>query len=152
LNKAIILIPIIVLLVGAGFYLAFLQKPGDTIPTTNPDTTTPGTTPTQPTTPPTKVINVVKYKTASCLDAQGTGLEAFSLLIPSDWTFEGEVTWLLDNPIMPATAQFSVRNPDNTVEFEGLPNQSMFWTDNPPHPIREPTRLPILRGPSYGAT
>jgi hypothetical protein len=31
---------------------------------------------------------------------------------------------------MPATAQFSVRN-SSTVEFEGFPNQSMFWTDNP---------------------
>ncbi len=50
---------------------------------------------------------------------------------PTDWTFDGQVTWLLDNPIMPATAQFSVRNPDDTVEFEGFPTQSMFWTDNP---------------------
>ena len=129
MNKAVIVAPIIIILAAAGIYIAFLQNPGGSTPTTIPPTPTPSTTPTP--TPPAKVVNVVKYKTASCVDTQGTGLEAFSLLIPSDWTFEGEVTWLLNNPLMPATAQFSVRNPDSTVEFEGFPNQSMFWTNNP---------------------
>jgi hypothetical protein len=131
MNKTLVLMPIIVLVVAAGLYFVFLQKPGDTTPTSNPGGTTPSPKPTPTTTPPAKVVNVVKYKTASCIDAQGTGIEAFSMLIPSDWTFEGEVTWVLNNPIMPATARFSVRNPNGTVEFEGLPNHSMFWTDNP---------------------
>ena len=140
MNKAVIVAPIIIILAAAGIYIAFLQKPGGSTPTTIPPTPTPSTTPTP--TPPAKVVNVVKYKTASCVDTQGTGLEAFSLLIPSDWTFEGEVTWLLNNPLMPATAQFSVRNPDNTVKFEGFPNQSMFWTNNP---LIQYTNPPVSR-------
>jgi hypothetical protein len=73
----------------------------------------------------------VKYKTASYVDTMGVGTTAFSILIPTDWQFEGNINWILDNPVMPATANIRVWNPSGTEEFDVFPNQALFWTDNP---------------------
>jgi hypothetical protein len=74
---------------------------------------------------------VVKYKTVSYVDTEGIGTKAFSLLIPSDWQFEGNVNWVLDNPMMPGTVNIRVWNPTGTEELDVFPNQAFFWTDNP---------------------
>jgi hypothetical protein len=55
--------------------------------------------------------SLFRLKKFSYVDRQGIGGEAFSLLIPSDWDFQGGITWRLDNPGMPAVAQFTVKNP-----------------------------------------
>jgi hypothetical protein len=68
-----------------------------------------------------------------CIDHKGIGTEAFSLLIPADWKFDGGVRWVLDNPGMPATARFTVKSPAGPEAMEVFPNQAMFWTDNPMH-------------------
>ncbi|MDY6987510.1 MAG: hypothetical protein SWQ30_05570 [Thermodesulfobacteriota bacterium] len=72
----------------------------------------------------------LRFKTFSYLDRQGTGIEAFRMLIPSDWQFEGGIKWVLDNPGMPASASFRVWNPTGTEEFEVFPTQPFFWTNN----------------------
>ncbi len=77
-----------------------------------------------------KQSRVMKFKTLTYIDEQGTGIEAFRMIIPSDWKFEGGIRWILDNPSMPAIAQFRVYNPDELQEFEVFPNQPFFWTTN----------------------
>lgn len=72
----------------------------------------------------------VKFKIFSYIDKEGTGTEAFSMLMPSEWKFEGGVKWVLDNPSMPASAGFRVFNPNGKEEFEVFPNQPFFWTNN----------------------
>ena len=76
-------------------------------------------------------VTLIKLKTISYIDQQGIGTEAFKMLIPSDWQFEGGIRWVLDNPTMPAITQFRVWNPKGTEEFRVFPNQAFFWTDNP---------------------
>jgi hypothetical protein len=73
---------------------------------------------------------VLRLKKFSYMDRQGIGGEAFSLLIPSEWEFQGGITWKLDNPGMPAVAEFTVRNPKGFEALEVFPNQAMFWTNN----------------------
>jgi len=75
----------------------------------------------------------LRFKTFSYLDREGIGIEAFRLLIPSDWKVEGGIRWILDNPGMPAVASFRVMDPKGANEFEVFPNQSFFWTNNPMH-------------------
>jgi len=77
-----------------------------------------------------QAADAVRLKKFSYVDAKGIGCEAFSLLIPAGWRFSGGVDWVLDNPGMPATARFTVRNPSGSEELEVFPNQAMFWTDN----------------------
>jgi len=74
--------------------------------------------------------NVLKFKKYTYIDQQGTGLEAFSFLMPSDWVFEGGMTWILDNPAMPAVTAFRVYNPKGKADFEVFANHCYFWTNN----------------------
>ena len=74
--------------------------------------------------------NIIKLKTVSYIDQQGTGKEAFKLLIPADWQYEGGIQWDISNPTMPAVSQFRVWNPKGAEQFQVLPNQAFFWTDN----------------------
>jgi hypothetical protein len=74
--------------------------------------------------------NLIKLKTINYIDQQGTGTEAYSLLIPTNWQYEGGVQWMLEPPNMPAITQFRVWNPQGTEEFSVFPNQALFWTDN----------------------
>jgi hypothetical protein len=74
---------------------------------------------------------VARFKKYSYIDQQGTGLEAFSFLMPSDWKFEGGMRWILDNPAMPSVTAFRVYNPKGKEEFEVFPNHCFFWTNNP---------------------
>jgi hypothetical protein len=74
--------------------------------------------------------NITKFKTVSVLDQQGIGIEAFSLLVPAEWQFEGGLRWVMDNPGMPAISNFRVTNPRSKELFELFPSQAFFWTDN----------------------
>lgn len=102
---------------------SFLNSP---TPNQNPNTSqTPS--PTSITT----TENLFRFKTEKYVDTEGIGTNAFSLLIPSDWQFEGTVIWNLDNTMMPATAYIRAWNPSGSEEFNVFPNQAFFWTDNP---------------------
>jgi hypothetical protein len=79
------------------------------------------------------LLRPLQFKTQVCIDRSGTGIEAFRMLIPKEWVFEGGIRWILDNPGMPATASLRVRDTSGGAEFEVLPNQPFFWTDNQMH-------------------
>ena len=74
--------------------------------------------------------NILRFKKYSSVDHQGTGIEAFSFLIPDTWKFEGGIQWILDNPAMPAVSSFKVYNPAGKEQFEAFPNHCYFWTTN----------------------
>ncbi len=74
--------------------------------------------------------STVRFKTFKYIDKQGIGIEAFSLLIPADWQFEGGIQWMLDNPAMPAVSAFRVTNSKGSEEFEAFPNHMFFWTNS----------------------
>jgi hypothetical protein len=75
--------------------------------------------------------HVLRCKKYSYVDQQGTGLEAFSFVMPSDWKFEGGMHWILDNPAMPSVTAFKVFNPKGKEQFEVFPNRCFFWSNNP---------------------
>lgn len=66
-----------------------------------------------------------------CNDPQGFGIEAFTMLAPAGWRFEGGVKWVLDNPAMPARAAFRIFNPDGREEFEASPAMGFAWSTSP---------------------
>lgn len=74
--------------------------------------------------------DIMRFKKFSYIDIQGTGLEAFNFLKPSDWQFDGGITWILDNPAMPSVTAFRVFNPQGKAQFEVFPNHCFFWTNN----------------------
>jgi len=74
--------------------------------------------------------NGLRLKKYTYIDLQGTGIEAFSFLMPSDWEFEGGMQWILDNPAMPSVTAFNVYNPNGKEQFEVFPNHCFFWSSN----------------------
>lgn len=70
------------------------------------------------------------FKSFKYIDKDGIGIEAFEMLIPYSWNFEGGIKWVMDNPGMPASASFKIYNPAGSEEFEVFPNQPFFWTNN----------------------
>jgi hypothetical protein len=73
----------------------------------------------------------MRFKPFHYIDEQGIGIKAFSMLIPSDWSFEGGIQWIFDNPGAPAVASFRVRSPAGDAELQLLPAQSFFSTEDP---------------------
>ena len=73
----------------------------------------------------------VHLKTISYVDQQGIGVEAFRMLIPAGWQFQGGVQWLMNNPGMPAVIAFRAHNPQGVEAFEAFPNLPFYWTNNP---------------------
>lgn len=88
------------------------------------------------------VISGVHFKPFSCVDAQGLGGEALSLLIPAGWEFHGGVQWNLARPGMPAVVAFQVYDPSGEAAFEVLPALSFYWTNNPMVQMTMPVGTP----------
>jgi DNA-directed RNA polymerase subunit RPC12/RpoP len=78
-----------------------------------------------------RIVRGMHLKPISCVDTQGLGIEAFRLLIPAGWDFQGGVTWVTDNPGIPAYIAFQVRNPGGVETFEVFPTMPFYWTNNP---------------------
>lgn len=71
------------------------------------------------------------FKKFVVIDENGTGKEAFSLLIPSDWSANGKVQWNLNNPAAPATASLVAQDQKNNAQFEVFPSEFLFHSTYP---------------------
>ena len=74
---------------------------------------------------PTAPLTFVPYRYVDPV----VGMEAFHLLLPKGWRAEGGVAWSM-NPALPAALRFRFYDPQGPAQFELLPTQSYFWTDN----------------------
>lgn len=72
----------------------------------------------------------IRFRPYTCVDEEGLGIPAFTMLVPAGWQVEGGVRWRTDNPAFPAFASLRVFNPERLQELEVFPNLPMFWTDN----------------------
>ncbi|MGD9411355.1 MAG: hypothetical protein PVJ54_05825, partial [Desulfobacterales bacterium] len=61
-----------------------------------------------------------KFKRHVVMDRQGFGIEAFRLLIPKDWRFDGGVQWL-SNSLQLTQVAFKVTHPDGITAYEVFP-------------------------------
>lgn len=65
------------------------------------------------------------------MDTQGTGTEAFRLLVPDGWSFDGGLAWNVEKfPAEPYTA-YRVVSPARDAVFEQFPHVTLFWSDDP---------------------
>jgi len=80
---------------------------------------------------------LLRFKTVSYRDRACTVIEAFSLLVPDSWRFEGGIRWSADNVMMPATCGFKASGCG--IEVQALPGHAFFWTSLPQvrlsHPV-----------------
>ena len=71
---------------------------------------------------------MIRLKTHHVVDIQGIGLEAFSLLIPTDWQTQGGIMWPLQNPAMPAEVSFRAFSPATPDALEIFPTRGCSYT------------------------
>jgi hypothetical protein len=65
------------------------------------------------------------------MDKQGFNMEAFRLLVPDQWRFQGGVTWNTRKyPAEPFVA-FTVKSPDGQSLLEHFPHHTCFWSQDP---------------------
>jgi hypothetical protein len=64
------------------------------------------------------------------IDKQGFNMEAFRLLVPDQWRFQGGVGWDMKKfPAEPVIA-FRVASPDGQALYEHHPHQAFFWSQD----------------------
>jgi hypothetical protein len=71
---------------------------------------------------------LLRFNTLHYLDRLCTGLEAFSMLLPRGWTFNGGLLWSPNSSMMPASAGWLVSGL-NHVEVRAIPGQAFIWTN-----------------------
>jgi hypothetical protein len=101
-----------------------------------------------------------RMKMVRVMDPEGWGqpVEAFRLLIPSDWKTEGGVRWVADLGCPPNIIQlrFRATAPDGVTGIEFLPNYTWTSSDDPMMQQilqqQAQSRMGCLVGPAVGAT
>ena len=133
-----IVVTVVVVTVVGGVAAVLLLKPG--APTTpgitttttqsgTTATTTPGTATTTTTTPGTPSQATALYlETAEFTDHERTGVEAFSIITPADWQFQGGIRWRTERPLLPASLAFQVAS-SSGLGLEVFPDEAYFWVE-----------------------
>lgn len=65
------------------------------------------------------------------IDKEGFGYEAFRLMVPEGWRFQGGISWNF-NCVPPASfTAFTITSPDGGSVMEQLRHIDLFWSDDP---------------------
>jgi hypothetical protein len=91
-----------------------------------------------------KPISILNFKSYSYFD-EGLDAEAFNIVVPSGWQFQGGIIWREDRPLLPASLAFSVTNPNGSEGLECFADQAYFWVE------AEGVYFPIDYGPEIRA-
>jgi hypothetical protein len=73
-----------------------------------------------------QMVRGVHLRAVVVRDSEGTGAEAYRLLVPSGWEFRGAVQWHIENPMVPVTASFQAYNPKGLEALELLPTLPFY--------------------------
>jgi len=73
----------------------------------------------------------VILQTQIVMDPQGFQEEAFRLLVPKGWRFDGGIVWDLDRFPAEAFSSYTVTSPDGAAAYEQFPHTSLFWAQDP---------------------
>jgi hypothetical protein len=78
----------------------------------------------------------IRMKMVRVMDQSGFGqpVEAYRMLIPSDWKMESQVLWSVQNMRCPSNAvqvNYRISSPDGAITFERFPDYAWKWYDDP---------------------
>jgi hypothetical protein len=75
-----------------------------------------------------KTFSVLNFKSYSYFD-EGLAAEAFNIVVPSGWQFQGGIIWREDRPLLPASLAFGVTNLNGSEGLECFADQAYFWVE-----------------------
>lgn len=73
---------------------------------------------------------MIKLKTFRYIDNEVFTCEAFSMLVPEDWSVSGGIIWR-QHATMPGGIKLSIRSPDGLYELNFHPSMPYYWNQNP---------------------
>lgn len=65
------------------------------------------------------------------VDHQGFGYEVFSILVPQNWIFKGQVNWKFPGGLPQAVLAWRVDSPDGQIHAQQYPDMNFQWSNNP---------------------
>ena len=74
-------------------------------------------------------VNPTYLDTISYVDP-GLGGEAFRMIVPRGWRYEGGLFWRKERPLLPVSLCFRVSNPQAIESIECFPDQAYFWVQS----------------------
>ena len=72
----------------------------------------------------------MRFQKQVVMDKQGFDMEAFRLLIPDQWRFQGGVSWNMQKFPAEAVIAFKVDSPDGQSLLEHFPHRIIFWSQD----------------------
>lgn len=73
---------------------------------------------------------MIKFKTFSYVDNAVFKCEAFTMLIPENWSVSGGIIWR-QHATMPGAISLSIRSSDELYELNLHPSMPYYWNNNP---------------------
>lgn len=73
---------------------------------------------------------MIKFKTFSYIDNEIFKCEAFTMLVPEDWSISGGIIWR-QHATMPGAIKLSIRSSDGLYELNLHPSMPYYWSHNP---------------------
>ena len=73
---------------------------------------------------------MIKLKTFRYIDNEVFRCEAFSMLVPEDWSVSGGIIWR-QHATMPGGIKLSIRSSDGLYELNLHPSMPYYWNQNP---------------------
>lgn len=70
------------------------------------------------------------FRSHTVFDQQGLGLEAFRLLVPKDWVFNGGITWNFAKHPPEASVIYMITSPDGKSAIQQFPGLRMYWSQD----------------------
>lgn len=73
----------------------------------------------------------LRFQKQVVMDKQGFNMEAFRLLVPDKWRFQGGVSWNMQKFPAEAFIAYKVESPDGRSLLQQYPHQMCFWSQDP---------------------
>ena len=72
----------------------------------------------------------LRFQKQVVMDKQGFDMEAFRLLVPDKWRFQGGVSWNMEKFPAEAFIAYKVDSPDGRSLLQHYPHQICFWSQD----------------------
>ena len=98
-----------------------------------------------------KALPYYRMKLVKTIDQSGfeKPIPSASMLIPSDWQFTGQTSWVRANSCDPVQTTFKASSPDGKLAIEGFPQYDWQWSDDPT--VRQAAAADLQTRARYGA-
>jgi hypothetical protein len=80
--------------------------------------------------PPGRPARSLEFERVVIKDTDITGIDAYTMLLPKDWKYTGQILWNTGRPAAPWDLLVHATNADETLAFSSAPSLMMVWSSS----------------------